>query len=174
MIVNDNRCIYLVGMMGSGKTALGSVLASLIDYDFIDLDKYIEAHCGMSIPDIFDKEGEVAFRSIELQLLREINNPYNVIIATGGGTVIYHDNMNYMKQIGTTIWVRVAISQMIARIKGDASRPIAANKTYRELRELYAKRRPYYSQAHYTVWNRGDLYAVANKIAKKMNVSVSR
>jgi shikimate kinase len=110
--------IYVIGFMGSGKTTTGLKLAGLLGWSFTDLDRSIEAHTGLTIPEIFSRHGEVWFRNVESELLRNQGTYANTVISTGGGTPCYEDNMNYMLETGLTIYLKLTPSQLKSRLSG--------------------------------------------------------
>ena len=114
--------IYLVGMMGSGKTTVGELLAKEMGYKFFDTDSLITQIAGKSIPDIFAEDGEPAFRVLESQVLGEISSYTRLVVATGGGIVIDPQNWSYLHQ-GLVIWLDVPISILVARLQSDISTP---------------------------------------------------
>ncbi|MDE6715156.1 MAG: shikimate kinase, partial [Muribaculaceae bacterium] len=97
--------VFLVGFMGSGKSTLGYAVSRNLNLQYIDLDIYIENRFRTSIKDLFNSRGETAFRIIEQNMLHEVAEFENVIISCGGGTPLYADNMDYMKNQGTTVWL---------------------------------------------------------------------
>lgn len=109
--------IFLVGMMGVGKTTLGKQLAKQLNYQFLDLDKSIELMTGKSISHIFETEGNEAFRIIEQQALMNTAHLDKVVIATGGGTPCYFENMQWMNTQGTTIYLKATSAFIVSRIK---------------------------------------------------------
>jgi shikimate kinase len=147
--------IILVGMMSSGKSTLGKKLARLLNYRFVDLDKLIETTEGMAISSIFSLKGEAHFREIESKLLKEIHPNRSVVLASGGGTPCFFDNMDYIKQLGISIFLDVPAADLTKRIEnhGKDDRPILSGATFLQL-EIEAKleqRRPYYSQAEIVI-----------------------
>ncbi|MEO9965269.1 MAG: shikimate kinase [Reichenbachiella sp.] len=148
--------IFLTGMPGSGKTTLGKELAKKLDRNFFDLDAEIERMAGWVIPDIFAQVGEDYFRELEksvLYMLIRLNEP--AVIATGGGTPCFYDNMNLMNMSGTTIFLETAIDTLIERVKQDKnSRPLVGqmnNDTLdAEMKALYEKRLSHYKKASFT------------------------
>lgn len=97
--------IFLIGFMGCGKSTLGKKLATKLGYDFIDLDYQLEKQMGTSIGNYFAANGEEAFRKLESKTLKEFDYPINGVIATGGGTPCYFDNMDWMNSNGITIYM---------------------------------------------------------------------
>lgn len=148
--------IYLIGYMGSGKTTLGMRLARLLDMQFIDMDKYLEHRQQRSIPDIFREEGENAFRIIERQTLHELAARSNQVVATGGGSPCFFDNMDTMNASGTAIYIKVSAAELARRLAHSREeRPLVKGKSGEELRalivEMLNKRTPFYSKAKLTV-----------------------
>lgn len=144
--------------MGSGKTTLGSAVSKLSGATFIDLDSAIQQRIGCTISDFFEQHGEEAFRRIERYVLTDlIGAPYDkpVIIACGGGTPCYTDNMEIMNQHGSTIFLHADTEVIVRRLLEEQnSRPLIAGKTENELREFVdrslAQRMPYYSKSTHT------------------------
>lgn len=144
--------IFLIGYMGCGKTTLARSVARATTLDVIDLDAYIEGRFHRTISDIFAAEGEARFRDIEQRMLHEVADFEDVLIACGGGTPCFADNMAYMNARGTTVWLDATVGRMHERlIKGRRKRPLLANLTDEQIRatieEGMAKRTPFYSQA---------------------------
>ena len=146
--------IFLIGYMGSGKSTMGRSLSALLNIDLIDLDHYIEARYHQSVRDIFASRGEETFRIIEKNVLHEVGEFENVIIACGGGTPCYFDNMDYMNKKGITIYLNASHEALLRRLslpKAKAKRPIIADKSNEELAifitEAIEKRLPHYSKA---------------------------
>ena len=141
------RSIYLEGMMGSGKTSTGRPLAERLGYGFVDADAVIEQAAGCSIPDIFDRDGEAGFRSLESQVLSAISQRHSLVVATGGGVVTQPENWG-MLHSGIVIWLDVVPDQLLQRLNADSTvRPLlqtadpeaALNALLNERRSLYAE-----------------------------------
>ncbi|KAI9116939.1 hypothetical protein K1719_011938 [Acacia pycnantha] len=127
----NGRCIYLVGMMGSGKTTVGKILSEVLKYDFYDCDDVIEDEVGgTSVADIFKHCGESFFRDKETGVLKKLSVRDRLVIATGGGAVIRPINWKYMHK-GVSIWLDVPVEAMAHRITavGTDSRPLLHNET---------------------------------------------
>lgn len=142
--------------MGSGKSTAGIKLAERMNYDFIDLDEYIEKSAGKSIELIFSEEGESGFRKIENEALKELLIQPDAIIATGGGTPCYFDNMDLMNKTGKTVYLKIPEEVLVKRLmdkKGD--RPLIKGKNEKELKEYVKKnlqeREGFYSGAQFTI-----------------------
>lgn len=126
--------IFLIGYMGCGKTTLGRALEQIADVRFVDLDEYIEKVHGATIGEIFSQVGEAAFRDVEREALHEVARLDNIIIACGGGTPCFFDNMDFMNAVGQTVWLDVSMERLIPRlIEGKETRPLIADKTDAEL-----------------------------------------
>jgi shikimate kinase len=118
------RNIFLIGMMGSGKTQTGPYLARMINYAFVDTDDVIEKAAKQSITAIFEKDGETGFRDLEKQVLKEISQHHSLVIATGGGLVTLPENWGILHQ-GIVIWLDLDLNRSIQRIeRDDKERPL--------------------------------------------------
>ncbi len=118
------RNIFLIGMMGSGKTQTGPYLARKINYAFVDTDDVIEKAAKQSITAIFEKDGETGFRDLEKQVLKEISQHHSLVIATGGGLVTLPENWGILHQ-GIVIWLDLDLNRSIQRIeRDDKERPL--------------------------------------------------
>lgn len=149
--MNQKR-IFLTGYMASGKTTFGKVLSEKLGWDFIDLDEYIENSEGKKISEIFQIEGEEAFRLKERNSLSKLIEKENVLIATGGGTPCFYENMELMNAEGITVWLCAPQDSLVRRLEEDNSRrPLVAGKSTNEIAEIVEThlkaRTPYYSKA---------------------------
>ena len=142
------RNLYLIGMMGSGKSRTGPHLAKAMDYGFIDADKVIEQVCGMAISKIFETDGEEGFRIVESQVLNAIGQRHSLVVATGGGVVTKSQNWGVLHQ-GIVIWIDPAIERLFARLKSDpGDRPLLNSKpSFSEFESLLASREQFYVEA---------------------------
>lgn len=146
--------VFLIGYMGCGKTTLGEVLARQMGVPFIDLDEYIERQQGMTIVEIFAREGEERFRQLETAALGEVAAMDGVIIACGGGTPCHGNNMTLMNEMGVTVWLTTSPERITARLllpEQRVKRPKfndLPDEAFLPLvqREL-ERRSPYYNQA---------------------------
>ncbi len=150
------KILYLTGFMASGKSTVGPKVATALGWDFIDLDKYIEQKTGRRIPDIFETDGEAAFREIESQTLREFGSCEGTVIALGGGAVISSLNLDYIKAVGILIYLKLPADVIYNRIKRKTTRPlfndlIINNRPESEfiarITSLLEKRKEYYEKA---------------------------
>ena len=146
------RSLYLVGMMGSGKTSTGRPLAERLGYGFVDADAVIEQAAGCSIPNIFDRDGEAGFRSLESQVLSAISQRHSLVVATGGGVVTQPENWG-MLHSGIVIWLDVVPDQLLQRLNADSTvRPLLQTADPEAaLNALLNERRPLYAEADLTV-----------------------
>ena len=142
------RNIFLVGMMGSGKSQTGPDLAKMIDYAFVDTDDVIEKASKQAISAIFQKEGETAFRDLEKQVLKEISQHHSLVIATGGGLVTVPENWGILHQ-GIVIWLDLDITRSIQRIESDdKKRPLLPEDDLsRTFSQIYERRKPMYLES---------------------------
>ena len=146
--------IFLIGFMGCGKTTMGRKLAKTLGFEVIDLDFEIELQAGMPVATYFSINGEEAFRLLESKLLKEFNYPENCVISTGGGTPCFFDNMDWMKNNGETIYLKLPALALAKRLeKGKLKRPLIKDFDEDGLVEFIVskvnERDPYYSQAKY-------------------------
>jgi shikimate kinase len=146
--------IFLIGYMGSGKTTVGKLLAKSLELQFIDLDLFIENRYRKSINAIFTEKEEAGFREIEQKCLHEVSQFENIVIATGGGAPCFFDNMTFMNQTGTTIYLKSSIEELTKRLNaGKEKRPLIKDKNKEELTAFISsnleKREPFYNQATY-------------------------
>ena len=146
------RSLYLIGMMGSGKSSTGRPLAERLGYGFIDADAVIEKVAGSSISEIFERDGENHFRDLETQVLRSISERHSLVVATGGGIVTRSENWGMMHQ-GIVIWLDVERDQLLLRLQKDSTqRPLLQmNDPGEAVDEILSQRRPLYNEADLTV-----------------------
>ena len=146
------RSIYLIGMMGSGKTSTGRPLAKRLGYGFVDADAVIEQVAGCTIPEIFERDGEDGFRSIESQVLNAISQRHSLVVATGGGVVTTPENWGQLHS-GIVVWLDVVPDQLLQRLKADSTvRPLLQTADPEAaLNALLNERRPLYAEADLTV-----------------------
>lgn len=144
--------IFLIGMPGSGKTTLGRALARVTGLQFIDLDKYIEGRFSCSVSTIFARDGEERFRKIEHSMLHEVAEMSDVIIACGGGTPCFFDNIDYINSRGVSICLQASRPRLIERLERARSRrpsisALPEGQTGDYVDRLSHQREPFYSQA---------------------------
>lgn len=144
--------IFLIGFMGCGKSTLGRKLALKMGYELVDLDHKLEEHTGCTIATFFATHGEDAFRTMESETLKALAYPKNSIIATGGGSPCYFDNMDWMNANGLTIYIDMSAAALASRLeKGIAKRPLLEGLNEEALvhfiEEKLAGRRRFYEKA---------------------------
>ena len=142
------RNIFLIGMMGSGKSQTGPVLAKMINYAFVDTDDVIEKASKQSISSIFEKDGEKVFRDVEKKVLKEISQHHSLVIATGGGLVTVPENWGILHQ-GIVIWLDLDLKRSIKRLESDQKRrPLLLGDNLAEnFSQIYESRKPIYLES---------------------------
>jgi shikimate kinase len=141
------RNVYLVGLMGAGKTTIGRSLAKRLDLDFIDSDREIEARTGVSIPTVFEIEGEEGFRKREAQVIEDLAQRTGQVVATGGGVVLRPENRHNMRESGFVVYLNVPPYTLWERTRYDKNRPLLqVEDPLLRLKELYAQRDPFYRE----------------------------
>jgi shikimate kinase len=139
--------LYLVGMMGSGKTTVGSLIATELGYGFVDTDAVISQVTKQSINQLFAEVGEGDFRQIESQVLAQVCAYTNLAIATGGGIVTQQQNWSYLHH-GLIVWLDVPVAVLYERLKEDTTRPLLqATDPLGKLQSIFQQRQPLYKQA---------------------------
>jgi shikimate kinase len=148
--------LYLVGMMGAGKSAVGRPLAQALGYRFVDADTAIEQVAGQSIPSLFADAGEAGFRSLETAVLGQIASWHSLVVATGGGVVTRPENWGHMRQ-GVVIWLDAPAAVLLGRLNADPTpRPLLdSDDPAARLQALLQERLPLYGQADLRI-SQGD------------------
>ena len=140
--------IILIGFMGTGKSAVGKLIASRIGYTFQDTDALIEAKEQRSIPQIFAENGETYFRDLEQQVAKEIALRNKLVVATGGGFVLNPDNLAELRANSIVLGLTAQPEVIYSRVKADRNRPLlAADNSLQQITDLLAERTKYYAQA---------------------------
>jgi shikimate kinase/3-dehydroquinate synthase len=148
--------VFLVGMMGAGKTTVGKLLAHFLDKTFFDSDREIQKRTGVNIPLIFEIEGEAGFRKRETEMLTELLKNENIVLATGGGAVLCIENREMLKRGGTVIYLRATVDDLWRRTRQDKNRPLLqTSDPRRKLAELYAQRDPLYRETAHIIVESG-------------------
>lgn len=149
--------IFLVGLLGSGKSNLGKKVAQSLRLPFIDLDVVIENQLGMPVSKIFTSKGEEYFRNIEAAALRVQSEQNEFVMATGGGTPCFHNNITFINQTGKSIFLNTPIQTILKRMNSaeKSSRPLLSNvsddQMEQVLQQMLNNRISYYQQAHFTL-----------------------
>ena len=158
--------IILVGLMGAGKSTIGRHLAKRLKMEFCDSDSVIEERTGVSIATIFEIEGEAGFRAREEQIIAELCERKNIILATGGGSILSENTRKIIQEAGHVIYLCTTAEQLYMRIRHDKSRPLMqTNNPLRTLRNLLAEREPYYLEVADSTVKTGQ---------QKVNVVINR
>lgn len=144
--------VYLIGMMGAGKTTIGRILARELRLEFIDCDRELEARSGVPIATIFELEGEEAFRKREAALIDELTCRPGVVLAMGGGAVLRPENRAHMRARGVVIFLEASVDEILRRTKNDRARPLLQTENRRgRIEQLLEQRGALYaSTAHLT------------------------
>ena len=141
--------IALIGFMGTGKTAVGKVLAERLDKEFVELDSLIEQKAGKTIPEIFNQDGEVTFRELEIEVTREVAERKNTVIACGGGVVLNEINIERLRKECIIVYLTASPRVILKRtLSNENERPLleVSNKAQR-IQELLRFRKPFYERA---------------------------
>lgn len=173
--------ISLVGYMGSGKTTVGKQLAELMGLGFIDLDEFIEVREGKSIQEIFSEKGEIYFRKLENELLKEVLSEKSFVLSTGGGTPSFYNNMDLINKNSLSFYLHASPTALAERLnQGQVERPLIAHVASEDLVEFIAKhlfeRNAFYQMAHESIAtsNRSEeevVSAIHDKIKTHQNLS---
>jgi shikimate kinase len=163
--------VFLIGPMGAGKSAIGRELAQLLKRDFLDTDREIEHRTGVDIPLIFEKEGESGFRRREREIIAELTQRDNIVLATGGGAVLDAVNREHLAARGFVIYLRASPDALSTRTSHNQNRPLLTDKDHEvRLRELFAARKPFYEVlAQLTIaTDHGHVRALARQIVREL------
>jgi 3-dehydroquinate synthase len=155
-LCNVGGNIFLVGLMGAGKTTVGRALAKRLNKRFIDSDHEIEERTGATIPLIFEIEGEASFRQREAEVIRDLTAQQDIVLATGGGAVLNAESRAYLKSRGTVIYLRASVNSIVQRTSHDKNRPLLQTGDPRKtIEELSRIREPLYNEVAHIVIDTG-------------------
>jgi shikimate kinase len=144
-VMKGGGSIFLVGMMGAGKTTVGRLLARRLKLRFVDSDREIESRCGVKTPVIFEIEGETGFRARESAVIEALAALPGIVLATGGGVVLVERNRRCLAEHGTVVYLRAKPEDLYERVRHDRNRPLlAGGDPLAKLRELHEQRDPLY------------------------------
>src|SRR5690606_26246254 len=169
--MQGKRNIFLIGPMGSGKTAVGKCLARLVNAPFYDSDTEIERRTGVDITYIFEKEGEAGFRQREREAIDALTAMEPIVLATGGGAVLLEENRQRLASRGAVVYLETSVAQQANRVRQARNRPLLANvDAEKKLEELMRVRAPLYAEiAEITVSTDGrKVRAVAEEILQRL------
>jgi shikimate kinase len=168
------RNIFLIGPMGSGKTAVGKQLARAVGAPFDDSDAEVERRTGVDIALIFDKEGEAGFRQREREAIDTLTRQEPLVLATGGGAVLLPENRRCLAERGCVVYLQTSVAQQVNRVRHGKNRPLIADTDPREkLEELMEHRAPLYAEiADLTVATDGRrVHSVAEEILTRLGLA---
>ncbi|NBQ27812.1 MAG: shikimate kinase [Rhodobacteraceae bacterium] len=152
------KTVALVGMMGAGKTAVGKAVAAQLGVDFLDSDAEIEKAANMTIPEIFERDGEPFFREKESQVINRLLDSAPCVLSTGGGAFLAPRNREAMSAKGVSVWLDAKIDVLWARVKNKDTRPLLRTENpYETLKSIYTARVPIYRLADVTVVSEYDV-----------------
>ena len=158
--MNNRSNIYLVGLMGAGKTTIGRQLARRLGRRFYDSDHEIVARTGVPIPTIFEIEGEEGFRRRESQAIAELTSGTDIVLATGGGVVLSPENRKLLHETGWVVYLNVPPVMLFERTRHDRNRPLLrVEDPLAKLEELHAQRDPLYRETAHLVVDGSHLVA---------------
>lgn len=163
--------IFLVGLMGAGKTSIGKLLARRLGKAFFDSDREIERATGVKIPVIFDIEGEAGFRAREARMIAELVQGGDIVLATGGGAILSAENRKVLSENGIVIYLRAAVPDLWNRTRHDRNRPLLMTaEPLATLERLYAERDPLYREIADIIVDTGEqsLGSLAHKLERKL------
>jgi 3-dehydroquinate synthase len=145
--------IFLVGLMGSGKTTMGRALAKRLNLRFVDADHELESRTGASITLIFEIEGEASFRQREADVISDLTQQQGIVLATGGGAILNQESRRSLRERGTVVYLRASVGSLVQRTSHDRQRPLLQTADPRaRIEELMRQRAPLYEEvAHITV-----------------------
>jgi shikimate kinase/3-dehydroquinate synthase len=155
-MLNSTTNIFLVGLMGSGKTTIGRALAKRLNKRFVDADHEIEARTGASIPWIFEIEGEASFRQREADVIRDLTAQEDIVLATGGGAVLNEESRKFLKERGTVVYLRASVNSILQRTSHDRNRPLLQTDDPKaRIEELSLQRSPLYQEVAHIIIETG-------------------
>ena len=167
--INNKLNISLCGMMGSGKSTIGKILAKKLNYKFIDIDKMIEIDAGKTIKNIFEEDGEEYFRDLEEKITINILEHKKTIVSLGGGAIINKNIRNAIKKNSYNIYLSVDIDILTKRLQNSKTRPLIYKKNLKkELINLIGVREKFYRKADLIVKNENNIIATTENIIKKI------
>lgn len=146
------KTVAMVGMMGAGKTAVGTALARKLSVPFLDCDEEIVRAAGCSIAEIFERDGEAFFRAREAEVIARLLRGQPCILSTGGGAFLAEGNRSQIHEVGVSVWLDVEVDVLWQRVRFKNTRPLLRTANpYETLQSLFAARLPFYQQADIAV-----------------------
>ncbi len=169
-----HKTVVLVGMMGAGKTAVGRALAARLGVPFLDSDAEIESAANMTIPEIFERDGEPFFRAKESQVIGRLLDEEKGILSTGGGAFLAEKNRSMITERGVSVWLRADLEVLWNRVKHKDTRPLLRTADpYETLRGLYEDRVPVYAQADLIAESDGET-SIENMVNRVLDALATR
>jgi len=165
--------IFLIGLMGAGKSTVGRMLAKRLGKTFFDSDHEIEKRCGVKIPTIFEMEGEEGFRKRESAVIKDLTQMQDIVLATGGGSVLLSENRTYLHENGYVVYLRANPHELWVRTRNDKGRPLLNTADpQKKLKELFEIRDPLYTSiAHQTVeTGKPNVNQLTNKLVMQLEL----
>ena len=170
ILMTRSENIYLVGLMGAGKTTIGRQLAKSLSVPFYDSDKAIEESTGVDIPTIFEFEGEEGFRDREQKMIQQLTQLEGIVLATGGGTILREENRRLLKEKGFIVYLQCSVERILERTRRDTQRPLLKTDNPRErIESLFTQREPLYLSCADLIVDTGVMQSktVVNHILEK-------
>jgi shikimate kinase len=165
--------IFLIGLMGAGKSTVGRMLAKRLGKTFFDSDHEIEKRCGVKIPTIFEMEGEEGFRKRESAVIKDLTQIQDIVLATGGGSILLSENRTYLHENGYVVYLRANPHELWVRTRNDKGRPLLNTPDpQKKLKELFDIRDPLYTSiAHQTVeTGKPNVNQLTNKLVMQLEL----
>ncbi len=173
-VMNPQGNVFLIGPLGAGQTTIGRHLATLLNKRFVDVDQEIEKRTGVTIPVIFEIEGEAGFRRRESAVIEELTRDSNIVLATGGGAVLLEENRKALKDRGTVVYLQADIETLVERTRRDRNRPLLQTGNPRgKIEELLQQRESIYREVADVIAGTGQRApsSVARDIAMRLKTT---
>lgn len=174
----ERRLIFLTGFMGSGKSTIGPILANTLGYDFVDVDRLIEAKANARVVEIFEKQGEQRFRELEHETLRELAGRHECVVSLGGGTIANDQNFDLIRRSGVIVYLQLTPEEIFQRVQHRPDRPLlwdgagkllTAEELQKRIHTLLTDREEYYRRADVIVpSDRRRVGATVDQIVRKL------
>ena len=173
---NPTNNIFLVGLMGSGKTTIGRSLAKKLNLRFVDADQEIEARTGASITLIFEIEGEASFRQREADVIRDLTAQQGIVLATGGGAILNETSRQFLRERGTVVYLRASVASILQRTSHDKNRPLLQTPDPKaKIEEISRQRSPLYQEVAHIIIETGrpNVHSVVQNILSLLERNTS-